>query len=80
MKGGVIMVSCNLVLNGRTILTDVSLPQVPSKGDIVANVNHKDKHYLVLCVEYTINYDSVNLHVKEFANQLTCVNNVQGFR
>lgn len=74
------MVSCNLVLNGRTILTDVSLPQVPSKGDVVANVNSKDKHYLVLCVEYTINYDSVNLHVKEFANQLTCVNNVQGFR
>ena len=54
------MVSCNLVLNGRTILTDVSLPQVPSKGDVVANINPKDKHYLVLCVEYTINYDSVN--------------------
>lgn len=74
------MVSCNLVLNGRTILTDVSLPQVPSKGDIVANVSPKDKHYLVLCVEYVINSNSVNLHVKEFPNQLACVNNVQGFR
>lgn len=74
------MVSCNLVFNSRTILTDVSLPQVPSKGDIVANVNPKDKHYLVLCVEYVINSNSVNLHVKEFPNQLACVNNVQGFR
>lgn len=74
------MVSCNLVFNGRTILTDISLPQVPSKGDIVANVNPKDKHYLVLCVEYVTNSNSVNLHVKEFPNQLACVNNVQGFR
>lgn len=74
------MVSCNLVFNGRTILTDVSFPQIPSKGDIVANVNPKDKHYLVLCVEYVINSNSINLHVKEFPNQLACVNNVQGFR
>ncbi|QLL78181.1 hypothetical protein GTO87_05940 [Ligilactobacillus saerimneri] len=74
------MVSCNLVREGRTIASDVSFPQVPSKGDVIANADPKKEHYLVLRVEYVIGFENVNLHVKEFPNQLACVNNVDGFR
>lgn len=74
------MFECHLIVNGRNINKTVSLPQIPLKDDVVSNVNVKDQCYLVLRVEYINGYKSVNLHVKEFSNQIDASNNIKGFR
>lgn len=74
------MFDCVLVINGRNTGNTVSLPKIPSMGDIISNVDAKKPCYLVLRVEYVDGFESVNLHVKEFANQISASNNIDGFR
>lgn len=74
------MFDCYLVIDGHSNRVPVSLPQIPSIGDIVSNADHKKPYYLVLRVEYVNRFNSVNLHVKEFANQIVASNNIDGFR
>ena len=73
------MFDCFLVVDGRN-KGSVSLPQIPSMGDVISNVDTKMPHYLVLRVEYVTGFNSDNLHVKEFSNQIDADNNIDGFR
>ncbi|HAP22934.1 MAG TPA: hypothetical protein DCR08_03070 [Lactobacillus sp.] len=74
------MFDCFLVVNGQNTGNTVSLPKIPSMGDVISNVDAKKPCYLVLRVEYVDGFDSVNLHVKEFANQIDASVNINGFR
>lgn len=76
------MVSCYLVINGRrsTKYSEIRLPAVPHKGDIISGGDHRAPHYVVHCVEFNIGFDSVNLHVQEFPNRAAAMGAVDGFR
>lgn len=59
---------------------EVTLPNTPSRGDVISHADFKFPVYLVLRVEYVTGYEEINLHVKQFANQTAAVNEVDGFR
>lgn len=69
----------SLIDNGKRIQS-VKLPNCPSRGDVISLADPKSHVYLVLRVEYVVNSEIVNLHVKTFVNQLGAVNEVEGFR
>ncbi|UNL39970.1 hypothetical protein G8B24_01590 [Limosilactobacillus reuteri] len=73
------MIECYLIVNGRSD-GHVMLPSIPNRGDIVSLGDHKAPHYLVHRVEYRNNSALVNLHVQKFANEVSCVNAVSGYR
>ncbi|PWT33879.1 hypothetical protein DKZ29_01690 [Limosilactobacillus reuteri] len=73
------MIECYLIVNGRSD-GSANLSAVPNRGDIISLGDHKAPHYLVHRVEYLNNSDTVNLHVQKFANEVSCVNAVSGYR
>lgn len=75
------MITCHIVVDGKSRPIPLTLPNVPAKGDIIVqSPDHKSEHYLVKCVEYVNGHNSVNLHVQPFPNQVSAVNAVDGFR
>ncbi len=73
------MITCNLIVEGRRE-TQLELPEVPRRGDLISNVNPKLPVYLVHRIEFVSGFDGPNIHVQKFANQLSAVINVDGFR
>ncbi len=75
------MITCRIVIDGRTEPVPMTLPAIPTIGSVIArSADHKSEHYLVKCVEYVNGHESVNLHVQQFPNQVSAVNAVDGFR
>ena len=75
------MITCHIVIDGRVEPIPMTLPAIPTTGSLVARLaDHKSEHYLVKCVEYINEHESVNLHVQPFPNQISAVNAVDGFR
>lgn len=64
--------------NGRNIKS-IDLHSIPSKGDIISVTDLKSPRYLVLRVEFYEGSENITLHVKEFSNQLSATNNIDGF-
>ena len=59
----------------------LNLPNVPVKGDIIAqSPDHKSEHYLVKCVEYVNGHNSVNLHVQIFPNRDSAILAIDNIR
>ncbi|EEI19607.1 hypothetical protein G8J22_02413 [Lentilactobacillus hilgardii] len=73
------MAKFGLIEAGKQI-GEISLPNTPRRGDVISNVDPKGPVYLVLRVEYVIGFEEVNLHVQTFANQLSAVLKIKGFR
>lgn len=75
------MITCRIVINGRTKSVPMTLPAIPTIGSVIAkSADHKSEHYLVKCVEYVNGHESINLHVQQFSNQVSAVNAIDGFR
>ena len=75
------MITCYIIVNGRTNREPLSLPKIPNRGDIVSSSpDPKTACYFVNRVEYITGRDAVNLHVQEFPNQISAVNAINGFR
>lgn len=75
------MITCRIVINGRTESVPMTLPAIPTIGSVIAkSADHKSEHYLVKCVEYVNGDESINLHVQQFSNQVSAVNAIDGFR
>ena len=75
------MITCHIVVDGKSRPMPLKLPSVPVKGDIIAqSPDHTSEHYLVKCVEYINGHDTVNLHVQPFPNQVRAINTINGFR
>ncbi len=64
--------------NGRNIKS-IDLHSIPRKGDIISVTDLKSPRYLVLRVEFYESSENITLHVKEFSNQLSATNNIDGF-
>ncbi len=73
------MMQCHLVSNGRRLET-VALPAIPARGDVIANADPKLPYYLVHRVELFVGSSDATVHVQEFANQLSAVIDIDGFR
>lgn len=73
------MQNYSLVDSGKNI-HNVKLPSCPRRGDVISLAEPKSHVYLVLRVEYVVNSEIVNLHVKTFVNQLSAINEIEGFR
>lgn len=68
----------HIVINGRSD-SSIDLPNIPRAGELISLTDPKNPVYLVHRVEY-FQSGSVTLHVQEFANQISAVNAVDGFR
>ncbi|CAI3423659.1 hypothetical protein CIRMBP1274_01729 [Enterococcus cecorum] len=64
---------------GRNIKT-IHLEHLPRRGDIISTTDLKAPFYLVLRVEHVIGHESINLHVREFPNEICAVNAIDGFK
>lgn len=73
------MVRCMITVRGR-LVEELTLPEVPRRGELVSNVNPKQPTYLVNRVEMFPNSETVTLHVQEFPNQIAAVIAIDGFR
>lgn len=81
MKGGQAMITCHIVVDGKSRPMPLNLPSVPIKGDIIAqSPDHKSEHYLVKCVEYVNGHNSVNLHVQIFPNRDSAILAIDNIR
>lgn len=74
----VILMHFYLRQNGRNIKS-IDLHSIPRKGDIISVTDLKSPRYLVLRVEFYESSENITLHVKEFSNQLSATNNIDGF-
>ena len=75
------MITCHIVVDGKSRPMPLNLPSVPEKGDIIAqSPDHKSEHYLVKCVEYVNGHNSVNLHVQIFPNRDSAILAIDNIR
>ena len=75
------MITCHIVVGGKSRPMPLNLPNVPVKGDIIAqSPDHKSEHYLVKCVEYVNGHNSVNLHVQIFPNRDSAILAIDNIR
>lgn len=64
--------------NGRNV-KNIELPAIPRRGDLISVVDLKLPIYLVLRVEFHERSEDITLHVKEFANQVSAIVDIDGF-
>ncbi|CAH1854525.1 hypothetical protein SAMN05216341_1254 [Leuconostocaceae bacterium R-53105] len=70
----------SLIIDGRNVDHDFSLPFTPKVGDLInSSANDKDPYYLVKGVVLSMNDNYIQLHVQKFSNKLDASSHIDWF-